>query len=94
MIALKFSRKHLVIPYALFMGAMFSGHMTKENVKKLLPKYLRISERCGKDIELAFHPGYLQKGDELISGARADFGRFYSSPMRRAEYDALINFKD
>ena len=78
---------------AQFMGVMFSGEVTGEKIKKVLPRYLKISEKQNKDIEIALHPGYLETGESLMDGCRADFKKFYLSPGRRIEYDTIINFK-
>ena len=80
------------IPYSYFMGVMFSGRLNQKVIKKLLPHYLKMAEKKNKDIEIAFHPGYVNTGEKVIDGSRADFGKFYYSPLRKAEYDTLINF--
>lgn len=79
--------------FAYFMGAMFSGQVTEDKIKKLLPHYLKIAEKHGRDIEIALHPGYLENGERLIDGCRKDFEKFYFSKWRKKEYDTLMNFK-
>ena len=81
------------IPYTYFMGVMFSGKLTEEKIKKLLPRYKKIADKNGRDIEIGFHPGYSESGNELICGSRDDFHKFYFSPWRKIEHDTLINFK-
>ncbi len=81
------------IPSAYFMGIMFSGNLNELRVKKLLPHYLKLAEKHNKDIEIGFHPGYINDGEKLIDGIRQDFKKFYFSPGRRIEYDTLMNFK-
>ena len=78
---------------AYFMGVMFSGRMSEPKIKKLLPRYLKLAEKNGKNIELGFHPGYLNDGEHLMRGSRKSFGDFYYSDMRKLEYETLINFK-
>ena len=78
---------------AYFMGIMFSGRLSGERIKKLLPRYLRLSQKHNKDIEIGFHPGYIKDGEDLIEGIRPDFSKFYFSPGRKIEYDTLMNFK-
>ena len=85
--------KRAKINYALFMGVLFSGKMTEDKIKKVLPKYLKIAEKHNLDIEIGLHPGYLQKGESLIEGTRKDFNKFYLSPWRKKEFDNLLNFK-
>lgn len=81
------------IDYSLFIGAMFSGKVTEESLEKLLPKYLKIAKKQGRDIEIALHPGYVDTNDSLIDGCRSGFKKFYFSPWRKREYDTLMNFK-
>ena len=76
-----------------FMGVMFSGSMEKEKIEKLLFKYEKLSQKHNKDIEIALHPGYAKDGEQLIKGCRTSFEKFYFSPWREKEYDALINLK-
>ena len=77
------------IKSALFMGIMFSGQLTEDKINKLLPYYKKQNE----NIEIAFHPGYLESGESLIDGFRQNFKKFYYSKWRREEYNTLINFK-
>ena len=78
---------------ACFMGVMFSGEVTCKKIKKVLPRYLKIAEKQGRDIEIALHPGYLETGETLMAGCRMGFKKFYLSPGRKIEYDTLNNFK-
>ena len=78
---------------ACFMGVMFSGKVTCKRIKKVLPRYLKIAKKQGRDIEIALHPGYLEAGESLMDGCRADFKKFYLSKGRKIEYDTLMNFK-
>lgn len=77
------------IKSALFMGIMFSGQLTQDKINKLLPYYKKQNE----NIEIAFHPGYLESGESLIDGFRQNFKKFYYSKWRREEYNTLINFR-
>ena len=81
------------IKTAYFMGAMFSGKLTEERIKKLLPRYLKLAKKRDMDIEIALHPGYVMVDEQLIDGSRTSFDKFYYSPWRKKEYDTLINFK-
>lgn len=78
---------------AYFMGVMFSGKLNEIKIKKLLLHYLKKAKKNGKDIEIGFHPGYIKSGEELMSGIRDGFSKFYFSPWRKIEHDALLNFK-
>lgn len=76
-------------PY--FMGTMFSGQLTEEKIKRLLPRYLKTAQKHGKQIEIAFHPGYLENSRCLINGHQKSFEKFYFSKWRKKEYDTLMN---
>ncbi len=76
------------IKSALFMGIMFSGQLTEDKINKLLPYYKKQNE----NIEIAFHPGYLESEESLIDGFRQNFKKFYYSKWRRIEYYTLLKF--
>ena len=78
-------REYKGIETAYCMGILFSGKMDELRVKKLLKKY-------PENVELVFHPGFLDKGDEMLKGARAGFEKFYFSRGRKIEYHTLLNF--
>ena len=73
-----------------FMGILFSGQLTEDKINKLLPYYKKQNE----NIEIAFHPGYLEREEPLIDGFRPGFKKFYYSKWRREEYNTLINFME
>lgn len=77
----------------LFMGVMFSGRMDEAKITKLLPRYLKVAQRKNKGVEITLHPGYVEEGEEIILGSRKDFGSFYFSPLRKTEYETLLNLK-
>ena len=77
------------IKSAAFMGILFSGRLTEDKINKLLPHYKKQNE----NIELAFHSGFLERGEPLIDGCRPGFKKFYYSQWRREEYNTLINFR-
>ncbi len=83
----------LGIPTPYFMGAVFSGRLNEENVRKILPKYRKLAEKKGKHIEIGFHPGYMEPGETLMEGTQKSFQTFYFSKRRKMEYDALMNLK-
>lgn len=78
---------------AWFMGVLFSGQVTEKRVRKLLPHYIKLAEKHGRDVEIGFHPGFSKEGEKRMDGSRKSFESFYTSPWRKAEYDALINLK-
>lgn len=91
-----FNKKELIkskIPSTVFLGIIFSGNLTEKKIKKILPLYNKKSRKLDKDIEIAFHPGYFEKGEGSKYRCRADFEKFYLSKWRKIEYDTLMNFK-
>ena len=83
--------KDMTFTSAHFMGVMFSGRVTETCVNRLLKHYLKLSKKNKRNIEVAFHPGYVEEDLELISGSREDFKKFYCSPWRKREYETLMN---
>jgi len=76
------------LPTAYFFGILFSGRMDEKRVNKVLPHYIRLAEKKGIDIEVLFHPGYLEKGELTPKLA---FESFYFSTGRKEEYNAVMN---
>ena len=86
-----FNKKYMGdIPTALFMGILFSGRMD-ERVEKVLPKYIKMAEKDGRDVEVLFHPGYTEKND--LKNENIVFEKFYLSDGRRIEYKELNGLK-
>ena len=48
------------------MGAIFTGKMTEDKIGKLLPNYLKLAQKWGKDVEVTLHPGYVEPNKKLI----------------------------
>lgn len=85
--------KKMNIRTTCFMGAMFSGRLTVDKIKKLRKRYLAVAEKRGQDIEIALHPGYITEDEQFLDGGRADFRKFYSSVWRKSEHDTLMRFQ-
>ena len=84
-------REKANIPTAYYMGILFSGKMDAKRVAKVLVHYKNLAKKHQKDIELGFHPGYLEAGDELIAGNRSGFLQFYQSPGRNIEFQSVMD---
>ena len=80
------------LDFTYFMGVMFSGRVTEEKIKKVLPRYMKLAEKHNKNIEIGLHPGYLERDEELMAGCRPGFKAFYASQWRKREYNALMKF--
>ena len=81
------------IKTALFMGVLFSGRMTEKNVLTVFPYYEKLSKKKNMDIEILFHPGYIEEGENLFDKEKKSFNEFYVSKERKKEYDTLIDPK-
>lgn len=80
------------IPTAYFFGILFSGKMDEKRVNKILPKYAKLAEKKGRDIEVLFHPGYLM--DNEIESENIVFNKFYLSSNRKTEFDAVMKVSE
>ncbi len=82
------------IPTAHFFGILFSGKMDEKRVSKILPEYKKLAEKDGKDIEVLFHPGYLEKSKLDFKNENIVFEDFYLSENRKTEFDSVINIRE
>lgn len=84
------SRKYNV-PTAYFFGILFSGSMDGR-VERILPHYIKKAEKSNADVEVLFHPGYLDEGD--FDNKNIVFSNFYLSKNRKTEYDSVIKISE
>lgn len=76
------------IKTAYFFGILFSGSMDEKRVKKVLPHYIKKAARKNADIEILFHPGFLEDDEKTQNTV---FDKFYYSEGRKKEYEAVHN---
>ena len=74
-----------------YMGILFSGNMDEKRIKKILPKYVKLAEKKGKNVDVSFHPGYLDQENADLDNKNVAFKRFYLSDKRKTEFESLIN---
>lgn len=86
--------KNFKIPTAYFLGILFSGEMDEKRVRKILAGYVKLAEKDGRDIEVLFHPGYLDKIESDFKQKNVVFEKFYISENRKKEFDSLIKLKE
>jgi len=86
--------KNSKIKTAYFMGILFSGRMDEKRVRKVLVHYIKLAEKNGKNIEMLFHPGYIETDEELYCDMKKSFNKFYLSKGRKIEFDTIINLKN
>ena len=82
------------IPTAYFCGILFSGHMDEARVSKILPEYMKLAEKNGRDIEILFHPGYLSEQEVDLEHKNIAFEKFYFSKNRKTEYDSVMKISE
>lgn len=82
------------VPTADFFGILFSGKMDEKRVRKVLPKYIELAKKGGRDIEVLFHPGYLEKDEMNFEDKNIVFKRFYLSENRKIEFDSAMNISE
>lgn len=82
------------IPTSYFLGILFSGKMDDKRVRKILPKYKKLSEKNGKDIEVLFHPGCTDKNELDFKNNNIVFEKFYLSENRKTEFNSVIKISE
>jgi predicted glycoside hydrolase/deacetylase ChbG (UPF0249 family) len=82
------------IPTSLFCGILFSGKMDEKRVNKVLPKYKKLAEKDGRDIEVLFHPGYMNMSEADADCKNIVFKEFYLSHDRKAEFDSVMKISE
>ncbi|MBR2181011.1 MAG: hypothetical protein IJ949_03875 [Oscillospiraceae bacterium] len=86
-------KKHK-IPVSHFFGILFSGKMDEKRVSKILPKYVKMAEKDGQDIEVLFHPGYIDKNKLGFKEKNVVFEKFYISENRKTEFDSVMKISE
>ena len=82
------------IPTAYFFGILFSGKMDEKRVNKILPKYKELAKKHERDIEVLFHPGYIDSDKADINHKNIVFKKFYLSPDRKTEFDSVMKMSE
>jgi predicted glycoside hydrolase/deacetylase ChbG (UPF0249 family) len=90
----KRAAKKQQIPTSLFFGILLSGCMKEKSVEKILPKYIRLAEKRGKDVEVLFHTGYIEENDLDAARKNVAFEKFYLSKNRKVEFDAVMKLAE
>ena len=65
--------------------------MDEKRVCKVLLKYEKLAKKDGKDIEVLFHPGAMDKNEADFKNKNIAFKKFYLSPDRKTEFDSVMN---
>lgn len=72
-----------------FIGILFSGKMDEKRVRRILNKVKKLADNDGRDIEVLFHPGYLD-GETDFNNKNIVFQNFYLSKNRKTEFDSVM----
>ena len=86
--------KQYKIPTSYFLGILFSGKMDEKRVHKILKKYIKMTEKNGRDIEVLFHPGYLEKRGNAFENKNIVFEKFYVSKNRQTEFTSVMKLSE
>ena len=86
--------KKFKIPTSHFMGILFSGKMDENRVRKILPKYMKVAEKDGRDIEILFHPGHIDNEKIDFKKKNIAFRKFYLSENRKTEFDSVMSISE
>ena len=90
----KSQAKKFNIPTSHFFGILFSGKMDEKRVSKILPKYKKLAQKDGRDVEVLFHPGYTNGCESEWKGKNIAFKEFYLSPNRKIEFDSVMKISE
>ena len=82
------------IPTSHFCGILFSGKMDEKRVNKILLKYKKLAEKDGRDIEVLFHPGYMNMTKVDADCKNIVFKEFYLSHDRKTEFDSVMKISE
>lgn len=82
------------IQTSYFFGILLSGEMDEKRVNTILPHYIKLAEKDGKDIEVLFHPGYLDKSENDLKKQNIVFDKFYLSKNRKIEFESVMKISE
>ncbi|MBQ7096653.1 MAG: ChbG/HpnK family deacetylase [Clostridia bacterium] len=82
------------IPESYFFGILFSGRMDEKRVGKILPKYIKMANKDGRDVEVLFHPGYVNENEIDFKNKNVVFENFYFSENRKTEFDSAMKISE
>lgn len=91
------NKKHAIkhkIPTSYFFGILFSGKMDEKRVGKILPSFVRMAEKSGKDIEVLFHPGFIDGSMPDFKSKNIVFNKFYLSENRKTEFYSAMKIHE
>ncbi len=95
-IRVKGQLKQMGIAPTYLSGVFFSGAMTEDNLRPVLPKLIALAERKGRPLELLFHPGQVpqEEIDSRDEYQKPGFVEASTSNDRAEECRAVAVLKD
>ena len=82
-------RREKMAPMYLW-GLLMSGRMDERRVRILLPEMERYAQRRGRDLEILFHPGQVQKEEITPEFSQKEAIAFHVSEDRRTEKASVM----
>lgn len=79
------------IPTQIFMGVMLSGHMFFEDIKRILPSFMKLAQKQQCGLEVLFHPGGIYEDEEMKNITNLDDYKFLTSNNRNLEASTLLS---
>ena len=74
--------------------AIKNAEKRKKDLLDNLPKYKELANKDGKDIEVLFHPGFMDVDKEDINHKNIVFKEFYLSKNRKTEFDSVMKISE
>lgn len=74
---------------SLFCGIVFSGRMVDQAVRPVLGRLETLAKQEAGSLELLFHPGGTEAGEQYFGQRHSCYETFYRSPYRKAEAETL-----
>lgn len=81
------------IPTQIFMGVMLSGHMFLEDIRRILPSFMKLAQKQQCGLEVLFHPGGIYEEEEMRNITNLGDYKFLTSDNRNLEARTLINIE-
>ena len=74
-----------------FMGVYLSGHMSIENIRPVLQDAVNKARQTGEDLEILFHPGYVNAEADISRITNKADRKFMTSDWRKREAAAVCD---
>ena len=68
--------------------------MDEKRVGKILPSFIKLAERRNMDIEVLFHPGFIDGSMPDLKSKNIVFEKFYSSENRKTEFYSAMKIHE